>query len=180
MFRATTTLRRRDLRHFVQDLTSGNVRPWNFVRYSLLATSNVLGSLHPAWGRYPTVRGLAGSTTPTAVLNLMPGEWVEVRSKEEVMRTLDTRKRNRGLFFDVRCSGFVGSGSWSNREQIGSSTTRQAGCSSSAIRASSWREPRAAAASAGAACFAPVASIHFGGGWLKRVAETSSGQREQS
>jgi hypothetical protein len=34
-------------------------------------------------------------------LNLQPGEMVRVRSKNEIMQTLNAGHRNRGLFFDV-------------------------------------------------------------------------------
>lgn len=37
--------------------------------------------------------------TPVKTLDLKPGEIVEVRSKEEIMKTLDLRGRNRGLEF---------------------------------------------------------------------------------
>ncbi len=32
-------------------------------------------------------------------LNLQPGEWVEVRSEDEIRTTLDSKARTRGLFF---------------------------------------------------------------------------------
>ena len=34
-----------------------------------------------------------------AILDLQPGEFVEVRSEEEIRRTLDANRRNRGLIF---------------------------------------------------------------------------------
>jgi len=37
--------------------------------------------------------------TPTSVLNLQPGEYVEVRSFDEIRKTLDNQGRNRGLSF---------------------------------------------------------------------------------
>jgi hypothetical protein len=37
-----------------------------------------------------------------------PGELVQVRSKEEIMRTINTRQRNRGLWFDVEMVPFCG------------------------------------------------------------------------
>ncbi|MEM3697171.1 MAG: hypothetical protein QXQ94_06700 [Candidatus Bathyarchaeia archaeon] len=38
-------------------------------------------------------------TTPTESLNLKPGEFVEVKSIKEILKTLDSRGRNRGLEF---------------------------------------------------------------------------------
>ena len=45
---------------------------------------------------------LAGrlTRTPTEVLDLRPGELVEIKSKEEILETLDTKSMNRGLRFD--------------------------------------------------------------------------------
>lgn len=37
--------------------------------------------------------------TPVETLNLQPGEWVEVKSREEIAATLDKHGRNRGLEF---------------------------------------------------------------------------------
>jgi hypothetical protein len=53
--------------------------------------------LHP----YPYIHGLAPEKTPSEVLNLHAGELVQVRSKDEIMRTINGNQRNRGLSFDV-------------------------------------------------------------------------------
>jgi hypothetical protein len=47
-------------------------------------------------GVYP--RGSSGST-PVESLNLQPGEWVEVKSMQSIIETLDERGHNRGLRF---------------------------------------------------------------------------------
>ena len=103
LVRASSPLAWWDVRSYLMDLTSGNVSPGKMLLYMLLAGFNMLARLH--WrGRpnaYPQVRGLAGDKTPSEVLNLEPGELVEVRSREEIMHTLNRAQRNRGLFFDV-------------------------------------------------------------------------------
>ena len=49
--------------------------------------------------QYPHIQG--SLTTTTAIkLNLQPGEFVQVRSRQEILATLDQRNRNRGLLFD--------------------------------------------------------------------------------
>jgi hypothetical protein len=57
---------------------------------------------------YPFIEGSAAKT-PVELLDLQPGELVEVRKKEEVMATLDKAQRNRGLWFDAEmlpyCTG---------------------------------------------------------------------------
>lgn len=42
------------------------------------------------------------------VLNLQPGEWVEVKSAEEIAATLDARGKNRGLLFTEDMKPYVG------------------------------------------------------------------------
>ena len=85
---------------YLKDLTSGNVKLHEFIRYGLLAIFNHLtGTLFGR--RYPHVCGRAGDKTPNAQLNLRPGELVQVRSKDDIMRTLNSQQKNRGLWFDV-------------------------------------------------------------------------------
>jgi len=53
--------------------------------------------------RFPRKRGRIpfGRLTPTIQLNLQPGEWVRVKSYEDILATLDEGNKNRGLFFDA-------------------------------------------------------------------------------
>jgi hypothetical protein len=46
--------------------------------------------------------------TPTGSLGLQAGEWVRVRSFDEILATLDSGNRNRGLFFDAEMVRFCG------------------------------------------------------------------------
>jgi hypothetical protein len=50
-------------------------------------------------GSVPVVRG-EQVRTPTERLDLQPGDLVEVKSKDEIFATLDSKHRNRGLLFD--------------------------------------------------------------------------------
>jgi hypothetical protein len=56
---------------------------------------------------YPFIAGKL-EKTPIEVLDLQPGELVQVRSKEEIIATLDTRNRNRGLLFDFEMLAYCG------------------------------------------------------------------------
>jgi len=56
---------------------------------------------------YPHVRGTL-TKTPSAELNLQRGDLVQVRSKAEIMATLDLDNRNRGLSFDVEMVRYCG------------------------------------------------------------------------
>jgi hypothetical protein len=49
---------------------------------------------------YPYGTGSTPEKTPSVDLRLQPGEWVRVKSKEEILKTLDKHDRNRGLWFD--------------------------------------------------------------------------------
>jgi hypothetical protein len=110
MVRATTPLRWWDPKPYIKDLTSRNVRLDALIRYMIIAAFNAFMRL--VWPSqpqvYPYVRGLAGEKTPTGVLNLQPGELVQVRSREEIMRTIDSKRKNRGLSFDVEMAPFCG------------------------------------------------------------------------
>jgi hypothetical protein len=111
LLRATTEVTRReqwDPRFYLRDLTSGNVTPGEFIRYALLAMVNAF-MIRYFGRRYPSVCGLAGKQTPTVALNLDPGELVQVRSKDEIMQTLNADLKNRGLRFDVEMLPHCGS-----------------------------------------------------------------------
>lgn len=112
MLVATTEVRRRDRwdpRFYLQDLTSGNVNLFDFMRFGALAVLNAF--LRRWFGiSFPRVRGLAGEKTPTLQLNLQPGEFVRVRSKAEIMRTLNQQQRNRGMWFDAEMLPYCGKG----------------------------------------------------------------------
>jgi hypothetical protein len=47
-------------------------------------------------------------TTPNVSLNLQPGEVVRIKSHAEIVSTLDTRNRNRGLWFDEEMVKYCG------------------------------------------------------------------------
>jgi hypothetical protein len=93
---------------YVKDLTSGNVTLRAFFVYGSLALINAF-TLKWFRRRYPHVRGLAASRTPDRRTNLQPGEIIRVRSKEEIMATLNADQRNRGLWFDVEMIPYCGS-----------------------------------------------------------------------
>ncbi|HTQ50253.1 MAG TPA: hypothetical protein VMJ12_06045 [Candidatus Acidoferrales bacterium] len=112
MLNATAGVRRR-VRFgpffYLKDLTSGNVGLFDFIRFGALAILNcaILRRIgHP----YPRIQGMAGDKTPTCDLKLQPGELVRVKTKKEIMQTLNRKGRNRGLWFDVEMLPFCGKG----------------------------------------------------------------------
>jgi hypothetical protein len=57
--------------------------------------------------QYPHVQALP-STPPSEELNLQPGEFVQVKSRQEIYATLDRKNRNRGLLFDAEMLKYCG------------------------------------------------------------------------
>jgi hypothetical protein len=53
-------------------------------------------------------RGEVTGTTPVEVLDLVPGEWVQIKTFEEIAATLDKRGKNRGLEFSRYMTPFCG------------------------------------------------------------------------
>jgi len=108
-----------DARQYVEDYTSGNVRAWElatgfiYTFWRTVAEAGVgLGTpmrlVYDAFQRmiggspYPLrPHGVPdGAPTPKALLDLQAGERVRVKPFPEILKTLDSRYRNRGLYFD--------------------------------------------------------------------------------
>ncbi len=117
---ATTNLDWWDIRQYIEDFTSGNTGIGRiFSGFIYMAVHNVsfagigLGrpirwfydKLYPLWrgAAYPRRTGMIpdGQPTPVKTLNLQPGELVQIKPFREILKTLDTRNRNRGLYWDA-------------------------------------------------------------------------------
>lgn len=114
-----------DLRQYIEDYSSGNVGIarlykalvysafWN-LSYAGIKLGKPLRWLYDAfeflWGPYPRRQGkiLLGQPTPTCDLNLQPGEMVRVKSYDEILATLNTEGKNRGLVFDAEMVPYCG------------------------------------------------------------------------
>lgn len=124
---ATEPLAWWDIRQYVEDWSSGNVglatmaRGFIYMGYRGLENAGIglgrpLRWLYDVYQRlsggvpYPRKFGKipVGSKTPTANLNLQPGEWVRVRSYEDILATLDANNKNRGLYFDAEMVPYCG------------------------------------------------------------------------
>jgi hypothetical protein len=124
---ATTHLAWWDIRQYFEDYGSRNVGLWRVVcglvysMYSNLSQAGIgLGpamrwfydKFHPFWHgtQFPRKAGTIpdGQPTPTATLNLQPGDLVRVKSQEEILRTLNTDSKNRGLLFDAEMVPYCG------------------------------------------------------------------------
>jgi hypothetical protein len=117
---ATTDLEWWDIHQYIEDYRSGNVGLWKilcgavyFLYYAISKTGIGLGrpmrwfynTFYPLWGGTPFPRKTGtipdSQTTPALTLDLQPGELVRIKSHDEILKTLNTRSRNRGLYFDA-------------------------------------------------------------------------------
>ena len=102
---------------YVRDVRSGNATVAQVLRGALIGLFNrtqvLLRRVVPASVlvrdglKYPFIQGVL-TRTPTEVIGLQPGDVVEIKSKEEIVATLDTNNRNRGLLFDREEVRFCG------------------------------------------------------------------------
>lgn len=105
-----------DIRQYIEDLTSRNIGlgklfrgMWDSVSHAIIS----LGIGYRVWKRiYNGVQRLRGADlfywetgeltqTPSRPLGLKPGDWVRIKPFEEIMETLDTGNKNRGMGFDT-------------------------------------------------------------------------------
>jgi hypothetical protein len=117
LLKASTPLNWWDARQYVRDLRTGNTGPFRLVRglttflfnkYQGFSKRFLPPRLRIREGRwYPFLYGNL-RRTPSAVLGLQPGELVEVKSRQEILATLDTGGRNRGLSFDSEMLKYCG------------------------------------------------------------------------
>lgn len=129
----TSFMRSWDPMQYVRDLRSGNLStglaengPAQRALDAVLGVMQILRAIAiSAFNRvqqwrnwrasYPYIEGRALTNadgkpvkTPLELLNLQPGELVQVRSREEIFATLDKQFRNRGLLFDGELLTYCG------------------------------------------------------------------------
>jgi hypothetical protein len=124
----TTPLPWWDVRQYAEDYASGNATPGRMLRgflwvgyyYGTLARKRKVGA--PArwlydrvqalwdgipyprrWGRLPD-----GRLAPLGAMDLQPGDFVRVKSYDEILATLDTNNKNRGMAFDAELVPYCG------------------------------------------------------------------------
>jgi hypothetical protein len=115
---APTCLPRRNVGQYVTDVKTGNVSALESLLGFLVVLFNLLQHVSTrvlprklwfrdglAWG---FVTGRLVGRTPTAQLDLQPGEMVRIKSKEQIEATLDENRLNRGMGFDEEMSRYCG------------------------------------------------------------------------
>jgi len=117
---ATSHLDWWDVRQYIEDYRSGNVSLRQlfcggvyFLCHWLSRAGIGVGrpirwfydKFYPLWGGAPFPRKSGtipdGEPTPAETLDLQPGELVRIKSYPEILQTLDSCNRNRGLYFDA-------------------------------------------------------------------------------
>jgi hypothetical protein len=106
-----------DVRQYVRDVTSGNARLVPMLRSLLVMLFNKFQAANRRFlpglllikggKRWPFIEGRL-TRTPKELLHLKAGELVEVKSKEEIVQTLDAKDRNRGMTFDTEMLRYCG------------------------------------------------------------------------
>jgi hypothetical protein len=122
--RATQHLPAYDLRQFLRALWGEDTRPLDLLRAMVIFVRDTLAwrlfhRPHWEWNFLPG----PCDRTPAGDLNLQAGERVRVRSKEEILATLDGRGWNRAWSSRARCSSTAGRstrscGGWSGSSAI--------------------------------------------------------------
>lgn len=126
LYDATTPLSPWDIRQYVRDVLSGNHSTWDMAKLLMFsgyrkivsfgigyrALISAYNSLQRLRGGkpYPIVAGRipVGQPTPTEDLDLAPGEWVQVKSPEEICATINANGFNRGMRFDMEMLRYSG------------------------------------------------------------------------
>lgn len=103
LLRATGDLPWWDIRHYWRDLASGNINISEFIRFVSIAIVNWMSVKIKGFRVYPFFdkRMMVKHSTPREILDLQPGEIVQVKSISEILKTLDERGKNRGLYYDM-------------------------------------------------------------------------------
>ena len=103
---------------YVQDIRSGNATLGRLIRGLVIGFFNKLQQANTRFlprftlihggNEYPFLNGRGRGKHPAEALNLQPGDMVEVKSKDEILDTLDERDYTRGLRFDREMLRYCG------------------------------------------------------------------------
>jgi hypothetical protein len=102
---------------YLKDLRTGNVGFLTFVRFVALAAAQAVIRRLRRDPSYPAVAGLATAPQPATTLDLKPGELVQIRSRDEIMHTIDGKRKNHNLWFDVEMEPYCG-GTYRVRQRV--------------------------------------------------------------
>jgi len=103
---ATHTLPNLHIKQLIREVRDGDLRPSGLVRIILRAIAN---RLRASVG-LPELGLIVGQTQKASKgeLGLKVGDWVRVKSQEEVRTALDAKSSNRGLSFEPEMTRYLG------------------------------------------------------------------------
>jgi hypothetical protein len=105
-----------DPRPYLRELATRNVPLGTFVkvmsRAAVMQPAQKVGLL-----KMPVLAGPAATSPTFPPLDLQPGEWVRVKSRDEIEATLNDKGKNRGLWFDREMLPFCG-GTYQVRKRV--------------------------------------------------------------
>jgi hypothetical protein len=99
-------LRTLDPKHYVRELVVGNVGPWRWLRVMVHAFFREIAYKVGLIGMVP-VRNTGPRREPEP-LGLEPGDWVQVKSRDEIKPSLDGKGYTRGLSFAWEMTPYCG------------------------------------------------------------------------
>lgn len=126
LYEATTLLKWWDVRQYARDVLSGNHSAGHIARLLLASWYRRLVGIGVGYrvlvGAYNRFQGLRGGKpypigsgtipdgkpTPLEVLDLQPGEWVEVKLPAEILPTITVSGFNRGMRYDMEMAKYSG------------------------------------------------------------------------
>src|SRR6202790_4560628 len=124
LLKASTPLPWWDFRQYVRDVWSGNVEVMDVVKaalFSVFQKTLKITAYRAQIRAYNCVQSWRGGApypylwgtldkTPREILGVQPGELVRVKAYEEILKTLNKKNKNRGLYFGSEMAPYCGSG----------------------------------------------------------------------
>jgi|GEM_PF-2376738 len=90
-----------------RDYLSGKISFADLRRLYIYFRGKLILFVFTSWARVPW-NSKRYKKTPAEILSLQPGEWVQVRSASEILRTLDKKACNKGMEFKAEMFQFCG------------------------------------------------------------------------
>lgn len=106
LLHATSALSPWDVGSYLRDVRAGTYSVRKLIR--VLSFAAFLRLRRLLIGKSYRVVSGTRTATPVELLHLQPGEWVVVKSREEIAATLDRNGKNQGLAFTVEMIPFCG------------------------------------------------------------------------
>lgn len=116
---ATTSIRWQGVWYYAKGIVLRNVRMRDFVRHATarVAIAVLQSVIRLNWRdrrylQHPMLGGGMAEKTPSEVVSLKPGERMDARSKNEIMRTLNAGQKNCRLWYDEEMLPYYNKGHW--------------------------------------------------------------------